>query len=227
MGMMAKVDFSSCWGNSFWNVLYNKPFWPLLLAYTVATFGVSLNSSLARYYYRYRLEMDEAKVGLLLVSFMIFLTLSLIGRVRISSHYGKLMPLRRGVFLLGFGTCIVYPIFQPGTFWSPIWVAGGLLGLLVGSVVLFDSILTDVIDLHRLQSGGESAGFYFGIWRFASKLSRVSTFFAAGSILSGIGFEPNKEMGSPEVKYNPQASHLSDDDWSRVSLLMGSEPLPI
>ena len=63
--------------------------------------------------------------------------------------------------------------------------------MLVGSVVLLDSILTDVIDLHRLQSGGEPAGIYFGIWRFASKLSRASAFFAAGSILSGIGFEPN------------------------------------
>ena len=191
MGMMAKVNFSNGWRNSFWSVLNNKAFWPLLLAYTVATFGVSLNSSLARYYYRYRLEMDEAELGLLLVSFMIFLTLSLIGWVRISSLYGKLKPLRRGVFLLGFGTCVVYPIFQPGTFWTPLWVAAGLLGVLVGSVVLLDSILTDVIDLHRLQNGGEPAGIYFGIWRFASKLSRASAFFAAGSILSGIGFEPN------------------------------------
>jgi hypothetical protein len=34
-------------------------------------------------------------------------------------------------------------------------------------------------------------------------------------------------MGSPEVKYNLQASLLPDDDWNRISFLMGSEPLPI
>ncbi|MGB0363907.1 MAG: hypothetical protein ACPGJO_12870, partial [bacterium] len=39
---------------------------------------------------------------------------------------------------------------------------------------------------------GEAAGMYFGIWRFASKLSRASAFFASGILLSGIGFVPNQ-----------------------------------
>ena len=180
------------WSDEFKSILTNQAFWPLLIAYTVATFGVSLNSSLARYYYRYRLMMDESEVGILLVSFMIFLTMSLMGWVWISKRFGKLIPLRYGILGLGIGTSVVYLLFQPGSFWTPLWVAGGLLGILVGSVVLLDSILTDVIDLHRVRGKGEAAGMYFGIWRFASKLSRASAFFAAGILLSGIGFVPNQ-----------------------------------
>ena len=136
--------------------------------------------------------MDESEVGILLVSFMIFLTMSLMGWVWISKRFGKLIPLRYGILGLGIGTSVVYLLFQPGSFWTPLWVAGGLLGILVGSVVLLDSILTDVIDLQRVRGKGEAAGTYFGIWRFASKLSRASAFFAAGILLSGIGFVPNQ-----------------------------------
>ena len=123
------------WSDEFKSILTNQAFWPLLIAYTVATFGVSLNSSLARYYYRYRLMMDESEVGILLVSFMIFLTMSLMGWVWISKRFGKLIPLRYGILGLGIGTSVVYLLFQPGSFWTPsgsqadCWNLGGFGGV--------------------------------------------------------------------------------------------------
>ena len=169
----------------------NKAFLPLLGSYTIATFGVTLNSGLARYYYLYRLRLTEAEVGILLVFFMFVFTLSLIGWVRISRTYGKLKPLRWGIILLGIGSSIFYPLFPVGNLMAPMIVAGGILGGLVGCVVLLDSILTDVIDLDQIKHGNEKSGIYFGIWRFASKLARATAFFITGALLSHLGFQPN------------------------------------
>ncbi|MGA1597454.1 MAG: MFS transporter [bacterium] len=178
--------------------LRNPAFGPLLGAYVIATFGVSINSTLARYYYLYRLRFTEEQVGLLLATFMLILTLSLVGWVKASERLGKLKPLLWGVSLLGLGTSLTYPFFPAESFWLTLIVAGGVLGACVGSVVLLDSILTDVIDYDQLRSGASRAGVYFGVWRFASKTARAAAFFGTGSVLSAIGFVPNTEQ-TPEV----------------------------
>ena len=131
----------------------NPAFRPLLLAYIVATFGVAINGALALYYYRYRLLLEEQAVQLILVVFMLILTLSLVGWVLLSRKLGKLRPLLLGVSLLGFFSCVTYPFFPPGNFWVPLLVGGVLLGSCVGSVVLLDSLLTDVIDYDQVRTG--------------------------------------------------------------------------
>ncbi len=178
----------------------NPTFRPLLLAYVVATFGVALNSALALYYYRYRLQFREEDVQLLLVTFMVILTVSLVGWIRLSERMGKLRPLLIGVTCLGIGTSITYPFFPPGNVWIPLIIAGGLLGACVGSVVLLDSILTDVIDYDRIRSRRSLSGVYFGMWRLASKLARAAAVAGTGLVLELIGFTPNADQ-TPEISW--------------------------
>lgn len=169
----------------------NSAFRPLLLAYVVATFGVAINGALALYYYRYRLLLEEQAVQLILVVFMLILTLSLVGWVLLSRKLGKLRPLLLGVSLLGFFSCVTYPFFPPGNFWVPLLVGGVLLGSCVGSVVLLDSLLTDVIDYDQVRTGIQRSGVYFGVWRLGAKIARALAVAGAGLVLEVIGFTPN------------------------------------
>tara|TARA_Y200000002_G_scaffold376801_2_gene381254 strand:- start:798 stop:2174 length:1377 start_codon:yes stop_codon:yes gene_type:complete len=169
----------------------NPAFRPLLLAYIVATFGVAINGALALYYYRYRLLLEEQAVQLILVVFMLILTLSLVGWVLLSRKLGKLRPLLLGVSLLGFFSCVTYPFFPPGNFWVPLLVGGVLLGSCVGSVVLLDSLLTDVIDYDQVRTGIQRSGVYFGVWRLGAKIARALAVAGAGLVLEVIGFTPN------------------------------------
>ena len=169
----------------------NPAFRPLLLAYIVATFGVAINGALALYYYRYRLLLEEQAVQLILVVFMLILTLSLVGWVLLSRKLGKLRPLLLGVSLLGFFSCVTYPFFPPGNFWVPLLVGGVLLGSCVGSVVLLDSLLTDVIDYDQVRTGIQRSGVYFGVWRLGAKIARALAVAGSGLVLEVIGFTPN------------------------------------
>ena len=178
-----------------WN---NLTFRPLLLAYVIATFGVAINGALALYYYRYRLRLSEQEVQMVLVVFMLVLTASLIGWVLISRRFGKLRPLLLGVSALGGGSCVTYPFFPPENLWIPLLIGGVVLGSFVGSVVLLDSMLTDVIDYDRVRSGVQRSGVYFGVWRLGAKIARAVAVAGAGLLLESIGFIPN-EVQPPEV----------------------------
>jgi Na+/melibiose symporter-like transporter len=80
-------------------------------------------------------------------------------------------------------------------------VAGGVLGGLVGSVVLLDSILTDVVNLDNLHSGIYRSGIYFGLWRFVSKVSRGVAFFGTGALLSAVGFQANQDQSEEVLNF--------------------------
>jgi GPH family glycoside/pentoside/hexuronide:cation symporter len=61
----------------------------------------------------------------------------------------------------------------------------------VGSVVLLDSLLTDVIDYDQVRTGVQRSGVYFGVWRLGAKTARALAIAGAGLLLEIIGFVPN------------------------------------
>ena len=70
-------------------------------------------------------------------------------------------------------------------------MGGVLLGSCVGSVVLLDSLLTDVIDYDQVRNGVQRSGVYFGVWRLGAKTARALAVAGAGLLLEVIGFVPN------------------------------------
>lgn len=188
------------------NLLTNKVFLPLLGAYAVAYIGVSINSAIALYYYEYRLKLEQASTDLILVVFIIVWSLSLVGWILISRKYGKKWPGFAGVFLLGVATCVTYPFFPEKEWIYPMIMAVGG-GLLVGSIVLLDSLVADIVDYDELKSGKHREGLFFGFWKLAIKVSRAVSLGLSGLLLSVIGFVPNQE----------QTQEVSD----RLGLLFG------
>ena len=182
------------------SLLRNKPFLTLFAAYLIATIGVNINSSFAFYYYKYRLDLSEADTQKIIAFFMVVFTLGLVGWIALSNRFGKKIPLFAGTFGLGIMTAIGYPLFTPGSMTGPA-IAGILGGIFVGSILLLDAWLVDVVDYDEVKTRRNRPGLYFGIWKMGSKAARALAVAISGILLSAIGFQPNATQ-TPEVSWN-------------------------
>lgn len=176
--------------NDLKDVLSHNTFTRLLIAYMIATIALTLNSSLALYYYKFFLKLEEAPLRLIIVFFMIIFCLSIPFWVWISRFFNKQMLLSVNVFLLGLMTTFVYPFLPPQGFVGPL-VAGLFGGIFVGSVVLMDVLVADFADEETQKNKKDESklGIYFGFWKMGSKLSRAIALIVTGNILSLIGYQ--------------------------------------
>lgn len=176
--------------SSFLAPLANPSFRPLVLGYVVAMLGVGVNAAVALFYYGRHLELRDAEIQELLVTFLAVWTLSLVFWVWISRRLGKNRPLARGATILGVAISILYLVLPPGNFVLPLVLGAYGIGFLFGCTLLIDSLLTDVIDSDRLRTRQQRAGIYFGFWRFAAKLARATSLLTTGLVLDLAGFDP-------------------------------------
>ncbi len=174
-------------------------FRPLLAAFIIAGLGRALNASLALYYYEYKLRLREADTVLfVLVPFFLSILASIPFWVFVSRRLGKKLPAFCGVFGLGVLVSAVYPFLPPGGLWGPIAVAlvGGFFG---GSLVIFESLVADVVDVDELETGHNREGLYFGMWKMGTKVSRALGLVLSGALLDRIGFDAAAEIQTAAV----------------------------
>ncbi|MFK7873587.1 MAG: MFS transporter [Oligoflexales bacterium] len=185
-----KFDFSlkSHW-KDLTHVLEVRDFRWILGTYFVATIGLTLNSSLALYYYRYRLLLEEVNIRIILTVFMFVFSASIPFWVFVSKKIDKYKLIAVSIFLLGIMTCLAYPWFPIGDATMPL-VSSFIGGVLVGAIVLLDVAVADIADQDR--QGESSLGLYFGFWKFIGKISRAFALMATGHVLYWVGFTPNK-----------------------------------
>lgn len=186
---------------SFGSVLKNKMFLILLFAFVIATIGRTFNSAIALYYYEYRLGLKESQVVInILLPFFLVLMLSIGFWVWISKKIGKKIPAFLGVFGLGVLTVIVYPLFPYGELRPPL-IAAFFGGIFAGSILIMDSILTDVVDYDEFKTGEKREGLYFGIWKMGVKFSQAFGIAITGFLLDLIGFQNGLITQSQEVGF--------------------------
>ena len=177
----------------------NAAFRPLLLAYVVANTGIGINAATFSYYYQHVLELGEADTLNVLAVFMGVFTLSILAWVKLSKRFGKIRPMVVGAGTLGIGTTLLYLLVPVGGY---AWVMGvGAIGLgaFVGSVVLIDTLLTDVLDHDFLRTRQLRSGLFFGVWRFASKMARALALVTVGAVLDVAGFVEQGREQPPSV----------------------------
>lgn len=163
--------------------LKNRRFMPLLAAYFVANMGLTFNSSLALYFYRLRLQLSEVDIRTVLLGFLIIFTLSIPLWIYLVRFISKKVALMLGIFILGLTTAAIYPLLPPkDLFWTLVF-ASGIGGLLVGSSVLLESLLTDIVKEEELRTGKDELGLYFGVWKMVGKISRGMALAVTGQIL--------------------------------------------
>jgi len=186
---------------SLGSILNNRVFLPLLLAFIIATIGRTFNSAIALYYYQYRLGLKESDVVInILLPFFLVLMISIPFWVWLSKKIGKKIPAFLGVFLLGLLTVIAYPLFPYGEIRPPLIVAF-FGGILAGSILIMDSLLTDVVDYDEWKTKQKREGIYFGFWKMGVKFSQAIGIALTGFMLDFIGFDQNAVTQIPEVGF--------------------------
>lgn len=177
--------------------LRSPSFRPLLAAYVVATTGIGINAASFLYFYRYRLRLPDAATQDVLLVFLLVFTASILVWVALARRYGKRRPLIVGALVLAVGNTVLYLLVPPGGFWWVMVFGAVVLAAFVGSIVLIDAMLTDVLDHDQLRTGEQRAGSFFGVWRFASKLARAAAVAAVGFALGLAGLDEQRRDGQP------------------------------
>jgi GPH family glycoside/pentoside/hexuronide:cation symporter len=168
----------------FKQIIQDKKFLVILGAYFVANVAMSLNSSLALYYYRERLQLSESEVRNVLLIFLVFFTLSIPMWVQLGQKFSMIRSLNWGVFFLGVSSFLVYPFLPAGEAWAVYFFASFLGGFICGSSVLLEIYFTNEVKAKEAVKQEELLGSYLGIWKMTSKVSRGMTLVATGPIIS-------------------------------------------
>jgi Na+/melibiose symporter-like transporter len=177
----------------------NVTFRPLIAAYVVANAGIGVQAASFVYYYQHVLRVSDADRQLVLAVLLGVFTASIAFWVWLSRRCGKRVPLIVGASVLGVGTTLLYTLVPAG---GVAWVMGcGAIGLgaFVGSIVLIDTLLTDVLDHDFLRTGQLRSGLFFGVWKFASKLVRAGSFVIVTGVLALAGFVESGGVQPPAV----------------------------
>lgn len=164
--------------------LKNKMFLPLVLAYFIANMGLTFNSSLALYFYRSRLKFDEEQIQTVLLTFLVVFTISIPFWIYSARFIRKVHGLMIGAGFMGLTAALVYPFLPPREIFWTLLFASVIGGALVGSVVLLESLLTDIVKSEETLSGKDELGLYFGVWKMIGKISRGLALAVTGQILT-------------------------------------------
>ncbi|MFP4283883.1 MAG: MFS transporter [Opitutales bacterium] len=171
------------------SVFRNPLFRVLFFAFFLVSLGRAMNGIIALPYYKYSLLLPEADVQKWVLGlFALCIAGSVPLWLKLSARYGKKWPGFTGMLTLGVMTTIAYPLFPEKQLWGPL-IAALIGGIAVGAIILFESMVTDVADEDRLESGEAREGIYFGFWRMGQKLSSSVGVLLTGFILELIGYE--------------------------------------
>lgn len=171
----------------------NPRFLLLLVAYATCSIGLSVNSALSVYYYRYRLGLSLADEQAVIGLFLLIFTVSIPGWILAAKRFDPAKLLAGGVFGLGALVSIVYPLLPPGQAGGALWMSL-VCGCLVGSVSLLEPLLV------RTVGSEASFGTYFGIWKTMSKFCRALSLAGTGLALSWIGLSSTASQGGAPGK---------------------------
>jgi len=172
-------------------VVRNRPFIILLIAYTVSAIGNNLPATLILYYVEYVLQSKMADAFLLLyfATGIVFLP----GWILLARRTGKKaawlasMAVNTGafigVFFLGPGDAAIYGIL--------VFLSGIGFG---ATLAIPSAIQADVIDYDELLTGERREGQYIGLWSIAKKFAAAVGIGAGLSILGLVGYTPNVDQ---------------------------------
>ncbi len=161
-------------------MVMKMPVFYLLIAFFIFNVGLTINTSLAIYFYQMKLGLTLAQTQTILLTFFMVFIVSVPFWFKVSNEKNSLRILLVGTSLLGVVALILYPRLPAGEFWICLSVASILAGILMGSSSLIEKILTYEINKINSTFRVHSYGQIFGLWKLMGKLARS---FALG--LSG------------------------------------------
>ncbi|MCK6597289.1 MAG: MFS transporter [Bdellovibrionaceae bacterium] len=177
-----KITFERIFKNT------TNPFLVLFLsAYFIAYLGLTINSSLAIYYYRLRLKLSEDEIQIVLGSFLLFTSLFVPFWSFLSRKINKLKLSLTVLFLMGISNCFIYIFLPPRSLFLTVFFASFLGGFFISVNFLLESILTDFVIYKEKMDKAEKMGFYYSLWKMSQKISRGLALVFSGFMLSYVG----------------------------------------
>jgi len=160
----------------------------LALGFIAIAVGRSFNSSLALPYYKTTLKLNEEQIGIILLVLTLFIIVAAPLWVRLSRKFGKAPLFCVAVVSLAILSAIVYPLLPAGILW-PVLLLAGTGGVLVASIVLLESLFSDLVEEEKSNAAQDVSGVYYGIWRMLAKVARAMGIACSGLFLSLVGYE--------------------------------------
>jgi len=170
----------------------------LLAAYFIAMIGMTLNSSLALYYYKYFLQLQETQTRFVIFVFMLVFCIFIPVWVIKNRKVSKRKIVFWNVLSMGIMTTVLYPFLPAGDPWMPM-IAAVLGGVFMGALVLLDTAVSDAAEQYQSHCGGDDPppyGLFYGVWKMAGKLSRATALLLTGEILFLIGIDSSQSQQS-------------------------------
>lgn len=155
--------------------LANRSFFVLLGALLLALIGLTLMTSLALYYYRLTLKLDEKAIQNSLILFFLLLSFSVPFWYWVYRLKGTRFSLLSGLLLFAVVHSLIYLNLPQGLSENAYFLSASGSGFFLGSLFLLDLALVEIVS--------KDYGFYFGIWRFASHLARALAVILVGLFL--------------------------------------------
>jgi Na+/melibiose symporter-like transporter len=150
-------------------MLQNAPFKRLILAFALASIGLSITTPLYLFFITFVLHAEE-KAIFMLTFFYLANFLAVPFWVWLSTRIGKHRAYMASFAIIACAHPF-YLLLGEGQFWYmlPITLATGFAA--GGFGALPNSMKADVIDLDQLRSGENRAAFFFSTWSFTGKLA--------------------------------------------------------
>jgi len=167
-------------------------------AFVAISMGRAINGSLVRIFYKGTLRFSEEQVAAALVGLSLTVMAATPLWVWLARRYSKRSLCLWGSVALAVLTAVVYPLMPPEAVGPLVFVvlAGGVAA---SSVVLLESLFSDVVESDAQSAGASLAGSYYGLWRMATKLARALGLAVSGFLLSAIGYEKGEQSQSEQV----------------------------
>ena len=165
------------------DLISDRLFLKLVGSFFVLYSAIGINSTLALYYYRDFLKLDEKSIQIILVSFLIFFTASLPVWIYLTRYFNQKKLIIFGGLALGVSTALIYPNLLGQSWWVVLLLASLLGGFLVGAAVVLETYLSEFLKHKEDLLKTSVAGQYLGIWKFAQKTSRGVAVGLSGPIL--------------------------------------------
>lgn len=191
------------WGRQILDLLKNKPFALLCIAFLVMNFGSSVATSTLIFYITHYLRQPEV-IGPVLIGSFVWVLVFVPVWVWIARKIGKHRA--AGISLIGAIAInmVVASLLKPGDGWIFVAFMSLAGATSAGFLTLPLGMMGDVIDYDTLKTGSTRGGLYFGIWSFCQKISPALAVGVTLPLLGWLGFDPANKgaaAGIEALKY--------------------------
>lgn len=178
----------------------NRPFVQLAIAYLIANVSFTLVQTLLYYFLTYQVGMVEGQISIVMLCLMVSIWVWLFPWKMISDRWNKGPAYGIGLVIGGLSVASTFLLPQGQTIW--VYVIAVVAGVGFSTNWVFPwSMVPDVVEYDRLETGEHRGGMYYGVWGFTQKLTQALGIALSGWVLSLYGYVEGSAVQSAQTLF--------------------------